>query len=234
MRALLDTHTFLWWIDNDRRLSMRVRTLMGDGSNVLFFSAASGWEIAIKARLGKLQLPGDLAPFLTDHLVRNHVTILSIHLSHTLHVYTLPTLHRDPFDRERRDPGPLCAEVPLVVASDVRRTREDDRCPQLQDSATSGTLVERGHVVTRHTACGELATCTQGGLAMDAVASPTTFRLTPRPISTKRWPRSSRPQRGGCSGPCSSCPRGPAKPSSSPCWCSGVAAAPSSWPTGMS
>ena len=99
MRALLDTHTFLWWIDNDRRLSPRARTIISDGSNELFFSAASGWEIAIKARLGKLQVPSDLAPFMTDHLVRNNVTSLSIHLTHTLHVSTLPHLHRDPFDR---------------------------------------------------------------------------------------------------------------------------------------
>jgi PIN domain nuclease of toxin-antitoxin system len=99
MQVLLDTHTFLWWIDNDRRLSSQARTIIGDGSNALFFSAARGWEIAIKARLGKLQVPGDLAPFITDHLVCNNVTTLSIHLSHTLYVYTLPSLHRDPFDR---------------------------------------------------------------------------------------------------------------------------------------
>ena len=99
MQVLLDTHAFLWWIDNDRRLSPQARTVMGEGSNRLFFSAASSWEMAIKARLGKLRVPGDLATFLTDHLVRNNVMTLSIHLSHTLQVYTLPDLHRDPFDR---------------------------------------------------------------------------------------------------------------------------------------
>jgi PIN domain nuclease of toxin-antitoxin system len=99
MQILLDTHTFLWWIDNDRRLSSQARTIIGDGSNILFFSAVSGWEIAIKSRLGTLRIPGDLTPFITDHLVRSNITILSIHLSHTLYVYTLPSLHRDPFDR---------------------------------------------------------------------------------------------------------------------------------------
>ena len=99
MQVLLDTHAFLWWIDNDQRLSPRARAIMGEGSNRLFFSAVSGWEMAIKARLGKLRVPGDLATFLTDHLVRNNITTLSIHLSHTLQVYTLPDLHRDPFDR---------------------------------------------------------------------------------------------------------------------------------------
>lgn len=57
MRALLDTHTFLWWITDDKRLSARVREIMGDVENHLFLSAASGWEMAIKARLGKLSLP---------------------------------------------------------------------------------------------------------------------------------------------------------------------------------
>jgi PIN domain nuclease of toxin-antitoxin system len=125
MRVLLDTHTFLWWIDNDRRLPTRVRVLMGDGSNVLLFSAASGWEIAIKARLGKLQLPEELASFLTAQLVRNHVTILSIHLSHTLHVYTLPALHRDPFARllvaqSQLEQLPILTADPLIQQYNVQ------------------------------------------------------------------------------------------------------------------
>lgn len=60
---------------------------------------ASGWEIAIKARLGKLQVPEGLGRFLTEQLSRNAIQVLPIHLSHTLHVYTLPNHHRDPFDR---------------------------------------------------------------------------------------------------------------------------------------
>jgi PIN domain nuclease of toxin-antitoxin system len=52
MKALLDTHTFLWWITDSPRLSPSVREIIGDGGNELFFSAASGWEIAIKVQLG--------------------------------------------------------------------------------------------------------------------------------------------------------------------------------------
>jgi PIN domain nuclease of toxin-antitoxin system len=63
MRALLDTHTFLWWITDDPRLSPRVRKIIGDGENELFLSAASGWEMAIKAKLGRLQLPDNLERF---------------------------------------------------------------------------------------------------------------------------------------------------------------------------
>ena len=66
MKALLDTHAFLWWISDDRRLSDRAREFIGDGRNELFFSAASGWKISIKAGLGRLEVPGDLQRFIAD------------------------------------------------------------------------------------------------------------------------------------------------------------------------
>ncbi|HEX9441358.1 MAG TPA: type II toxin-antitoxin system VapC family toxin [Roseiflexaceae bacterium] len=99
MKALLDTHAFLWWITDDPRLSSRVRELTGDSTNTLFLSAASGWEIAIKAQLGKLQLPDNLERYIADQLSLNGFESLPIQLRHALHVYTLPDLHRDPFDR---------------------------------------------------------------------------------------------------------------------------------------
>ena len=99
MRALLDTHTFLWWITDDPRLSVRARAIIGDGSHSLFLSAASGWEIAIKARLGRLELPGKLPLFIVEQLSLNAFESLPVQLSHALHVYTLPDYHRDPFDR---------------------------------------------------------------------------------------------------------------------------------------
>ncbi|HEY3230232.1 MAG TPA: type II toxin-antitoxin system VapC family toxin [Roseiflexaceae bacterium] len=99
MKALLDTHAFLWWITDDPRLSSRVRELTADSTNTLFLSAASGWEIAIKAQLGKLQLPDNLERYIADQLSLNGFESLPIQLRHALHVYTLPDLHRDPFDR---------------------------------------------------------------------------------------------------------------------------------------
>jgi len=99
MKALLDTHAFLWWITDDPRLSSRVRELTGDSTNTLFLSAASGWEIAIKAQLGKLQLPDNLERYIADQLSLNGFESLPIQLRHALHVYSLPDLHRDPFDR---------------------------------------------------------------------------------------------------------------------------------------
>jgi len=99
MRALLDTHTFLWLITDDPRLSPRVRKIMSDGGNELFLSAASGWEMAIKAKLGRLQLPGDLERFISEQLALNAIESLPVEMSHALNVYKLPDHHRDPFDR---------------------------------------------------------------------------------------------------------------------------------------
>ena len=99
MRVLLDTHAFLWWITEDRRLSARAREVMADGGNDLLLSAASGWEIAIKASLGRISLPIPIDRFLSEQLQRNGVGTLPIEMSHALRVHALPLLHRDPFDR---------------------------------------------------------------------------------------------------------------------------------------
>ena len=61
MRLLLDTHTLLWWLDGDRRMSKRARALVGRGANEVFVSAASAWEITTKWRLGKLPGAADVA-----------------------------------------------------------------------------------------------------------------------------------------------------------------------------
>jgi len=99
MRALLDTHAFLWWIADDPRLSPRAREIIANSNNELFLSAASGWEMAIKTRLGKLQVPGELEPFVGEQLRVNAILPLAVQMTHALHVYTLPEHHRDPFDR---------------------------------------------------------------------------------------------------------------------------------------
>ena len=99
MRALLDTHAFLWWIADDSRLSKKAREIIADGHNELFLSAASGWEMAIKARLGKLQLSDSLERFVPEQLIINGIEGLPVQMRHTLHVQTLPDYHRDPFDR---------------------------------------------------------------------------------------------------------------------------------------
>ncbi|HAA33827.1 MAG TPA: PIN domain nuclease [Firmicutes bacterium] len=99
MRALLDTHVFLWWITDSPKLSSRAREIISDGGNTLYLSAASGWEMVVKARLGKLELPGNPVAFIFEQLSANDIIELPVRMNHTLHVYSLPPHHRDPFDR---------------------------------------------------------------------------------------------------------------------------------------
>ena len=99
MKLLLDTHAFLWWITDDPKLSSRAREIMSDIDNEVFFSAASGWEITIKAKMGRIKLPDEPHLFIPAQLRMNAIQSLPILMSHVLHVFTLPDYHRDPFDR---------------------------------------------------------------------------------------------------------------------------------------
>jgi PIN domain nuclease of toxin-antitoxin system len=99
MRALLDTHTFLWWINDDPRLSERCREIIANGSNEVLFSAVSAWEIAVKSRSGRLVLPSATEPYIREQVSRNRFEVLSIDLAHALRVARLPNHHKDPFDR---------------------------------------------------------------------------------------------------------------------------------------
>ena len=99
MRILLDTHTFLWWLDGNRKLSRKVRELIGDGDTEVLVSAASVWEITTKARIGKL--PGALAVAADVALCIDSQGFsgLSISIRHAQRAGSLPGPHRDPFDR---------------------------------------------------------------------------------------------------------------------------------------
>jgi PIN domain nuclease of toxin-antitoxin system len=99
VKALLDTHTFLWWNTDDPQLSRAARDFITDGHNELYFSAACAWEIAIKASRGKLVLPEPPEKYVATRLAQHRIHALPIQLSHALRVYDLPELHRDPFDR---------------------------------------------------------------------------------------------------------------------------------------
>ncbi len=99
MRVLLDTHVFLWWIKDDPRLGSRARSIISDVDNQLLLSAASGWEIAIKSKLGKLEITGDIIAFTYEQMQINAISELPVQMNHTLHVAMLADLHRDPFDR---------------------------------------------------------------------------------------------------------------------------------------
>jgi PIN domain nuclease of toxin-antitoxin system len=99
LRYLLDTHSFLWWVREGDRVSGTAREAISDAGNEIFLSVASAWEIAIKAGLGKLDIPRGPEWFISRHTELNDLSVLSIDLRHALGVHDLPDLHRDPFDR---------------------------------------------------------------------------------------------------------------------------------------
>ena len=98
MKLLLDTHTFLWFIDDNPRLSARAKGLLESDADLLL-SVASLWEISIKVSIGKLTLAQPYDIFIPQQLTNNAVEILPISLAHLDVVSTLPFHHRDPFDR---------------------------------------------------------------------------------------------------------------------------------------
>lgn len=124
VKALLDTHAFLWAITDDPRLSESARQLFAAPNSDLFLSVASVWEILIKVQLKKLPLPKPAAPFLREHLVRNRIQVLPVSFEHVERLEKLPLEHRDPFDRlliaQCLEEGlPLVSSDPLLVKYDV-------------------------------------------------------------------------------------------------------------------
>ncbi|MHC5615213.1 MAG: type II toxin-antitoxin system VapC family toxin [Nostoc sp.] len=99
MILLLDTHTFIWYVTDNSRLSNQVLYLINDENNEILLSIASLWEIAIKQNLGKLSFNQPFEIFITQQLNLNDFRLLDIKISHVTIVATLPLHHRDPFDR---------------------------------------------------------------------------------------------------------------------------------------
>lgn len=99
MRLLLDTHSFLWFIGGDERISSSARASIADLDNEVFLSIASLWEIAIKLNLGKLKLPKPFEALIPEQLQHNEITVLNATHVHPAHYVDLPLHHRDPFDR---------------------------------------------------------------------------------------------------------------------------------------
>ncbi len=97
MNYLLDTHTFLWFI-NGEELNENILSIIRDPNNIIFLSIASVWEIAIKLNLNKLSLEKDFS-LITEFLINNQIEILTIEFNHLNTLLQLPNLHRDPFDR---------------------------------------------------------------------------------------------------------------------------------------
>ena len=95
MRLLLDTHTYLWWLARDTRLSDEASTAIADGASPVLISAATIWEAGIKSAAGRLRVRGDLV----EHIRLSGFSSLAITVEHASAAAGLPLLHRDPFDR---------------------------------------------------------------------------------------------------------------------------------------
>lgn len=113
MKLLLDTHAVLWWQSDDRRLPKAARSAIAT-ADLVWVSAASGWEVAIKQGLGRLRLT---EPFAIT-VAADDFTELPITLAHAERLATLPPRHRDPFDRM------LVAQAMAEKATLVSKDRE--------------------------------------------------------------------------------------------------------------
>jgi len=99
MRFLLDTHTFLWFILDNPKLSPVAKALIENPENSRILSMASIWEMSIKNSIGKLTFEQPFETFLPYQLHLNRIELLDIKLTHALAILNLPHHHRDPFDR---------------------------------------------------------------------------------------------------------------------------------------
>ena len=99
MRLLLDTHSFVWFIEGSPRLSSRARELIEADAAEVYVSSATGWEIATKHRLGKLPNVEALVMDFEGAVLRAGMTGLAITLRHAAMAGSLTGDHRDPFDR---------------------------------------------------------------------------------------------------------------------------------------
>jgi len=116
MNVLLDTHTLLWALTDETKLSERVRKLLPHADT--WFSVASLWEILIKARIGKIPLPQPTGPFVMSKLAFNGVRLLQVTADQVLRIESLPHHHRDPFDRMLIAQS-LEEKLPLVTADRI-------------------------------------------------------------------------------------------------------------------
>jgi PIN domain nuclease of toxin-antitoxin system len=97
MKILIDTQSFIWFIEDDSRLPSFMRSLM-ENSDTLVVSIASFWEMTIKASLGKLTFSGNITEII-DRALANGFNILPIEREHLYVLFSLDFFHRDPFDR---------------------------------------------------------------------------------------------------------------------------------------
>ena len=97
MRVLADTHTFIWWVEDNPKLGPKARKVI-ETSHV-FVSTASAWEMSIKNSIGRLDFDEPLEDWIPREMKRNGFQSLYVSLEHAIQAGQLPQHHQDPFDR---------------------------------------------------------------------------------------------------------------------------------------
>lgn len=96
MKLLLDTHAFVWWLEDNPKLAETAKVLISDPDSSVWVSAVAIWEISIKMALGKLQVESD---DLAGEIAASGFLELPISARHAMIAGSLPKHHEDPFDR---------------------------------------------------------------------------------------------------------------------------------------
>ncbi|MBT9583106.1 type II toxin-antitoxin system VapC family toxin [bacterium] len=96
---ILDTHIWLWWTLEPHLLTRKATETISDPRNQIYLSVVSTWEATIKASLGRLSLPGGPRQFVQQSISQDGFTVLPIMPEHSIGIFDLPLLHKDPFDR---------------------------------------------------------------------------------------------------------------------------------------
>ncbi|BAB75834.1 MULTISPECIES: type II toxin-antitoxin system VapC family toxin [Nostocaceae] len=118
MRLMLDTHTFLWFIEGSLNLSDTAKSLIEDQQNQRFLSIASLWEISIKVSIGKLELDMTFTELVKQQVYGNAIELLEIQPAHLDELAKLPFYHKDPFDRLMISQS-LVESIPIVTKDSV-------------------------------------------------------------------------------------------------------------------
>jgi PIN domain nuclease of toxin-antitoxin system len=118
MRILIDTHVLLWGLQDEGKLSHRVRNLLPQED--VWISVASLWEIIAKVQVGRLTLPKPVSDYLTEKLTENGVSVLPLTFAHVKRLEEIPLHHRDPFDRILIAQS-MEEKLPLVTADPLFR-----------------------------------------------------------------------------------------------------------------
>lgn len=99
MDYIIDTHVLLWMESDPEKISRKVISILTTGTDNIFISMASIWEIAIKRSLQKLEIAKPTLELITDFQSGYNAEIITVELNDILAVEKLPYLHKDPFDR---------------------------------------------------------------------------------------------------------------------------------------